>query len=123
MTSVRTLLYVGAGALILAIAPWPYEEYYTLLRFFICGICAFSAYVSLREHSALAFPFLMAGIVFNPIMKVQMDREIWILADLVVATGFFVVARLAPRLDAAKVVEFPLSGDAASNPQPAEVSS
>lgn len=121
MSSVRLLLIAGSVALLLAIAPMP-AEYYKALRFFICGICIFSAYVSLREQSMLAFPFLLAGVVFNPIVKVQMDREIWIFADLLVAAGFLATVRLAPRLDAAKVVTIPVSSDA-TEAQPVEVAS
>ena len=121
MSSVRLLLIAGSVALLLAIAPMR-AEYYKALRFFICGICIFSAYVSLREQSMLAFPFLLAGVVFNPIVKVQMDREIWIFADLLVAAGFLATVRLAPRLDAAKVVTIPVSSDA-TEAQPVEVAS
>jgi hypothetical protein len=105
MSSVRFALFLGAGALLAAIYPWPYD-YYVFLRFLICGICTFAAYVSLRERSTLAFPFLVAGILFNPIVPAHMTRAIWIGVDLVVAAGFVVAARLAPRLDAARVVRF-----------------
>jgi len=120
MSSVRFALFFGAGALLAAIYPWPYD-YYVFLRFLICGISTFAAYVSLRERSALAFPFLIVGILFNPIVPAHMTRAIWIGVDVVVATGFLVTAKLAPRLDAARVVTFP---SAAAEPpaEPAESS-
>jgi hypothetical protein len=105
MRSVRFALLLGAAALLAAIYPWPYD-YYVFLRFLVCGICIFAAYVSLREHSALAFPFLAVGILFNPLVPAHMTRAIWIGVDLVVATGFLVTVRLAPRLDAARSVRF-----------------
>lgn len=124
MSSIRTLLQLAAGALILAIAPWPFDEYYTLLRFFICATCAFAAYVSLHEkHPLLAVSFLTAGVFFNPIMKVQIARELWIVADILVATLFLSVARLAPRLEAAAPSGRPIDSQASPEPQTVELSS
>jgi hypothetical protein len=127
MSSMRTALYVGAAALLVAIYPWGeqgYEGYYSFLRFLICGICVFGAYVSLRERSAFAFPFLAVGLLFNPFVPAHANRAFWIVADLVVAAGFLVTARLAPRLDAARVVTFPsLEGNASPEAQAVELSS
>ncbi len=116
MSSVRIGLVVGAAALLGAIFDMPHD-YYGALRFLICGICIFAAYVSLRERSALAFPFLAVGILFNPILRIHTERSIWIAIDLVVASGFLVTAWLAPRLDAAKVVTFPQPREAAATTQ------
>ena len=122
MSSVRIALCLGAAALLLAIAPWPYD-FYVFLRFLVCGISTFAAYVALRERSALAFPFLVVGILFNPIVPAHMTRAIWIAVDLMVVAGFLAAAWLAPRLDAAKVVAFPAGEAASPEIQPAEVSS
>jgi len=113
MSSVRIGLGVGAVALLGAIFDMP-NDYYRALRFLICGICIFAAYVSLRERSALAFPFLAVGILFNPILRIHTERTIWIAIDLVVASGFLVTVWLAPRLDAAKVVTIPHDQEAAA---------
>jgi len=127
MSSLRAAMYVGASALLIAIYPWGsqgFEGYYTLLRFLICGICAFGAYVALRLRSSLGFPFLLAGLLFNPFVPADVNREFWIVADLVVATGFLIVARLAPRLDAARLADFPLiQPSAEAEAQTAEISS
>ncbi|MBW2314369.1 MAG: hypothetical protein JRH10_09280 [Deltaproteobacteria bacterium] len=111
MKSVRTAMYVGAAALLIAIYPWGaqgFEGYYTGLRFLICGICIFTAYVSLRERSALAFPFLLVGLIFNPFVPAHANREFWIAADVIVAGGFLATTHLALRFDAAKAATFPL---------------
>ena len=127
MRSLRIALYVGVVALLVAIYPWGdqgFEGYYTGLRFLICGICTFGAYVSLRERSTLAAPFLIVGVLFNPFVEAHANRTFWIAVDLIVATGFIAVARMAARLDAAKEWEFPIL-DAAAPPetQTAEISS
>lgn len=125
MGSMRTGLWVGAGALLLAIAPWEawgFPGYYILLRFLICGFCTFAAYVALRERSALAFFFLAVGVLFNPFVKAHLTREIWIPLDVLVATGFLVIARFAPALEAAKVIVFPTTSEN-GEAQPAEASS
>ena len=128
MSSVRTSMYVGAAALLVAIYPWGaagFEGYYTLLRFLICAICAFSAYVALRERSALAFPFLIVGLLFNPFVPAHANRPLWVVADVIVAAGFLVTAHMAPRLDAAKLADLPLIKPKASSSetQSAEISS
>jgi hypothetical protein len=87
--------------------PWPC---WWRLRFLICGVATFGAYVALRQRSPLAFPFLAVGILFNPIVPAHMTRAIWIGVDVVVATGFLVTARFAARLDAVRAVTFPRPG-------------
>jgi hypothetical protein len=120
------MLYVGAVALVVAILPWGaygFEGYYTGLRFLICGICTFAAYVALREGSALAIPFVLVGLLFNPFIRAHANREIWIVVDLLVAAGFIATARLAPRLDAGRVVHLPLGNGSTPEAQTAESSS
>lgn len=127
MKSLRSALIVGAAALLIAIGDWEawgFKGYYTGLRFLICGISAFGAYVCLRERSTLAAPFLLVGILYNPFIKAQADRTFWVAADVIVALGFLAVVRMAPRLDAARVFNFPML-DPPSTPesQTAEISS
>jgi hypothetical protein len=93
----RIALWITAAALVLAVAPWPHA-YYVGLRFLVCGVSIFAATMALRERSLLVFPFLLAGIVFNPILPAQTTRAIWIVADLVVAAGFLWAARRVPEL-------------------------
>jgi len=126
MSSVRIALYVGAVALLVAIYPWGaqgFEGYYAGLRFLVCGICAFVAAIALRERSALAFPYLIAGILFNPFVPADVNREFWIVADLMVAVGFVATARLAPSLGAARVADFEILAEPSAETQPAEPSS
>ena len=127
MRSLRIALYVGVVALLVAIYPWGaqgFDGYYTGLRFLICGICTFGAYVSLRERSTLAAPFLMVGVLFNPFVEAHANRTFWVAVDLIVATGFVAVARVAPRLDAAKEWDFPvLRAAAAPETQSVDISS
>jgi len=117
-------LFAGAAALVVAIYPWPNYDYYVFLRFLVCGISTFAAYVSLRERSALAFPFLLVGLLFNPFVPAHVNRGFWISVDVIVAMGFLATAHHAPRLDAAKLVRFP-PADAEASPevQPVEASS
>lgn len=122
MSSMRPLLYLGAGGLLLAVGDWP-KESYQLLRFFVCALCTFAAYVALRDRSPLAVGFLVAGVLFNPIAKVQMDKSYWIVADLFAAAFFVAVAVVAPRLDAARMTGRPIATEATPEPAPVELSS
>lgn len=85
-----TVIYGVAGMLFLGAAPLPYG-YYTVLRLVGCGAFAFAAYVSFSRHGKiLPWMFVLVAIVFNPIVKVHLPKEVWALVD--VAAGFLLLA-------------------------------
>ena len=70
---------------ILALAQLPYG-YYTLLRFVVCGVAGWSAYVAFGMEK-LGWGWVLGGIalVFNPLIPIHLAREIWAPIDVAVA--------------------------------------
>jgi len=76
--------------LLLALADWPYG-YYILLRFVVCGSAAFVAYLGyLSKKQWIIWTFGIVAFLFNPIIKIHLDRELWAFIDVIVAVVFIV---------------------------------
>ena len=73
-----------AAALLIAILPLPYG-YYTLLRLVVCGATAFIAYQAYGERghvSGWVVVFGILALLFNPLIPVQLNRELWAPIDI-----------------------------------------
>src|SRR5262245_19249729 len=71
--------------LFLALPELPYE-YYTLLRFVVCGTTAYGAYfASTQKKSAWAWAFGIIAVLFNPFIPFHLGRYMWQVVDVVVA--------------------------------------
>ena len=83
-------LLVAATILFLALFDgWPYG-FFTLLRFIVFASSAhvaWMAYEAQKEKWAWVFGFL--AILFNPFIIIHLNREIWIVIDLIV--GIFMI--------------------------------
>lgn len=82
---------VSTIMLILAIPTgWPYG-YYTLLRLVVCGTSLFIAYKA-YEFSRIVWVYIMGfiALLFNPVIPVHLDKEIWVVIDVIVAIVIFV---------------------------------
>lgn len=79
------VIYIAAALLALGAAPLPYG-YYTFLRLVACGVFAFAAYVSFNRRGRV-LPFVFGGLalLFNPLVKVHLPKEVWAVVDLVSA--------------------------------------
>lgn len=77
--------------LLLAIFPWPYG-YYVFLRWVVFLASGFLVYLA-HNLGKIGWVVLFAliAILFNPLVRVSLDREVWFLIDLLVA-GFFVIS-------------------------------
>jgi hypothetical protein len=53
-------------------------DYYTLLRWIACGVCAYTAFqaVQIKKFGWL-FVFIIAAIVLNPVAPLRLKRETW----------------------------------------------
>jgi hypothetical protein len=84
------LTIIAATVLFLALFNgWPYG-FFTLLRFVVFASSAYvawMAYVAQREKWAWVFGFL--AVLFNPFILIHLNREIWIVIDLIV--GIFMI--------------------------------
>lgn len=79
---------VAAALLVLALAELPYG-YYQMLRWFICAVAAFTAFVAYsygREGWTVVFGAV--AVLFNPIAPIYLSREVWAVLDLATAAVF-----------------------------------
>lgn len=77
--------------LLLAIPPiWPYG-YYILLRWVVTASAIFLVWVSYNLKKTF-WLFLMGiiALLFNPIAPIHLNKETWVIIDLIVATIFLV---------------------------------
>jgi hypothetical protein len=75
-------IYICAAMLFFGAAPLPYG-YYTLLRLVACGVFVFAAFVAHeRKHEILPWAYGLIAVLFNPIFKVYLPKETWILVDI-----------------------------------------
>ncbi len=81
-----TMKLVAAVMLIAALGRHPYG-YYTLLRWVVCGVAAYSA---ARAHEAKrtgwTWTLATVALVFNPLLPVLLDRDSWAPVDVAVST-------------------------------------
>jgi len=60
------------------------------LRWVICGVTGYSAYLA-YENSRNAWTWILGiiAVLFNPIAPIHLDREAWLVIDLIVAAIIF----------------------------------
>ena len=76
------MIYIAAGMLIVAVAPLPYG-YYMLLRLVVTGVFAWSAYIAYeRQYKVLPWVLVVLAVLFNPVIKIHLPREIWAGVDI-----------------------------------------
>jgi hypothetical protein len=67
---------------------FPYG-YYTLLRLVVCGTGTYISYISFKnEKQIIGFLAILVALLFNPIIPIYLDKEIWVIIDLFVAIFF-----------------------------------
>lgn len=86
----KTIRLIAAGMLIFAIIDLPYG-YYIFLRIIICILSCFTAYVALvSDKKPWIWIFGVIAVLFNPIIPIYLDKEIWTVIDIIVAIIFAV---------------------------------
>ena len=79
------VIFICAAMLLVAIAPMPYG-YYILLRLVSCGVFAYAAFIAHeRKLELLPWIYGLLALLFNPIIKVHFDKEIWAFIDIAAA--------------------------------------
>jgi len=82
---------VIAGILLLiALDRLPYD-FYTLLRFVVCGVTAYGAYLALElKRKEWMWSFGIVAVLFNPIVPIHLRKDTWAFIDVGVAIFLFV---------------------------------
>jgi len=87
---------IAALMLFGALGDWPYG-YYQLLRFVVCGVSAYIAFIAYQWQKLWAtWLFGFIAVLFNPLVPIHLSREIWQTIDMVCALLFYFVA-FAPK--------------------------
>ena len=61
-------------------------DYYTILRWVACGVCAYTAFQAMQDKkTGWLFVFITAAIVLNPIAPLRLKRETWGIVDAAAA--------------------------------------
>jgi len=86
----KPIFLIAGVALFLGVLPMPYG-YYQLLRWFICGVGAYGAYLSYeKENVKWAWILCVIALVSNPFVKFYLGIEGWKMVDLIVGVVFCV---------------------------------
>ena len=95
----QAYLVIGLVALIAA-APMPYG-YYTLVKILVCGFSAVLAYRNYKaaddKLAAWVWVFLIIAIIFNPLIPLHMQKEVWMVVDTVTGVLFLWLAYKAKK--------------------------
>ena len=74
-----------AVACLLAMGDWPYG-YYQLLRLFLTGYAAWLAWLTFKtDRTTWGWAFAILAVLYNPIFKFSLGRDLWELVNLVSA--------------------------------------
>jgi uncharacterized membrane protein len=60
--------------------------YFTLLRFVVCIVTVFSAFLAYSQNKK-NWAWILGGIaaLFNPVIPIHLNRELWSVIDIIVA--------------------------------------
>lgn len=80
------VIYIASAMLFIGILPLPYG-YYTLLRFIATGVFIWSALIAYeRNNETLPWIYLLLALLFNPLIKIHLSRDLWAIFDISAAT-------------------------------------
>jgi hypothetical protein len=72
---------IAAGLLFGALARHSYD-YYTMLRWVVCGVSAFAAVRAAdAQQIGWLWAFAIVALLFNPVIPVHLKRDTWVLID------------------------------------------
>jgi membrane-bound ClpP family serine protease len=84
--------------LLLAMADLPYG-YYNSLRLVITASAIFLVWIAYKlKREFWLFSMGIVALLFNPIVPIYLDKEIWVIIDFIVATLFLVsIFKIKPK--------------------------
>lgn len=86
--SIRPPIITSIILLLLAIFPLPYG-YYTLLRLVVCLTACFLVWFSYKAgKTAWAWIMGFITLIFNPLVSLHFNRELWFIIDIIAAIVF-----------------------------------
>jgi hypothetical protein len=96
---------VAALMLFAALGYWTYG-YYQLLRFVVCGVGAYVAFMAYQWQRIWAvWLFGIIAVLFNPVIPIRLPREVWQTIDVTCAFLFLSAASILRKPTEHKVNE------------------
>jgi len=82
---------VSVAMLLIAVLPIRAYGYYILLRWVVCGTSAFIAFYAYDLGRKIWMSTLIViALLFNPLIPLHLDKESWVLIDLIAALIIFI---------------------------------
>ena len=81
-----------AGIMLLLAIPaiWPYG-YFQILRWVVAGVAVYNAYIAYKlKQNGWMFIMIAIAILFNPIAPIFLQKQTWIVLDLITSVLMFV---------------------------------
>lgn len=90
LTNRNILTIIASGFLFIALSDGLPYGYFTFLRFVVCAVGAYLAYLIYEENKKSLWVWAFSGIavLFNPIIPIYLQREQWTTIDLIVGIFF-----------------------------------
>ena len=86
----KSLRYIAAVMLLIAISGMPYA-YYTLLRWVVCAASVITLGMAINEErTGWKVVFGILALLFNPLIPIHLDKEVWLPIDILAALMFFI---------------------------------
>lgn len=85
------ILRIVSAILLLWALSYHSYGYYTILRFVVTGVAAYSAHISVSlKNKIWIWSFGIITILFNPFVPIHLDKDTWAVIDVLVAIFFIV---------------------------------
>jgi FtsH-binding integral membrane protein len=90
MSNKSIVTIIASGLLFIALSDGLPYGYFTFLRFVVCAVGAYLAYKTyeVSKESLWVWAFAGIAILFNPIIPIYLQREQWVIIDLIVGVFF-----------------------------------
>lgn len=93
MNYLKPLLIVAGVMLLLAVLPMWLYAYYQVMRIVVTIAAVFGAYVAFKnKHSSWVWVLGGIAVLFNPIAPIHLDKETWVLPDIIAAIVMFIAS-------------------------------
>ena len=88
-------VYIGLGILLL-VAAWPLPYgFYVFTKIIVCGFTGLLAYRNFNasnKKSIWPWCFLLIAVLFNPLISIAMQKEVWMIVDILLGSLFLLLA-------------------------------
>ncbi len=89
--SLKIPVIVSCVMLLIAIIGDASSGYYTLLRLVVCGTAGLSAWLAKEQKKDVwLWGLILIALVFNPIVPVRFDRDLWGIISFCAGAALFV---------------------------------